>query len=114
MTLTKGKHIVKEIDGTRCTVVDTGITKERLQFLTNLLEHNGFEIKEEKEEGKEEENQEPTYIIGVTDLTFNPIIAVYQRKLLTIDGRKVTPAYWDQRSEETDPNYWDLGVRGEG
>ena len=52
MALTKGKHIVKEIDGVLCTVVETGISKERLNFLKELLEFNKYEVKTEKDEAK--------------------------------------------------------------
>ena len=38
MALNKGKHLVEEIDGVRCTVVEKGITAERAQFLKNILE----------------------------------------------------------------------------
>ena len=37
MSILKGKHTIKEIDGTRCTVVEKGATAERVRFLTNLL-----------------------------------------------------------------------------
>ncbi len=52
MALTKGKHIVKEIDSVLCTVVETGISTERMNFLKELLEFNKFEVKTEKDEVK--------------------------------------------------------------
>ena len=39
MTL-KAKHIVEEINGTRCTVVEKGATAGRVDFLRELLEFN--------------------------------------------------------------------------
>ena len=43
MTL-KGKHIVEEINGTRCTIVEKGVIAGRIDFLKNLLEFNKFEV----------------------------------------------------------------------
>lgn len=107
MTLLKGKHIEKEIEGVRCRVVETGASENRVKFLRALLEHNGYEVKVE-EEAKVNGEDPTTYVMGVTDIIFNPVVAVYQRMLNTQDGRKVTPAYWNQQSEETHPDYWDF------
>lgn len=38
-----------------------------------------------------------TYTVGVTDLTFNPINAIFGRILKTKDNRIVTQAYWKQQ-----------------
>jgi len=51
-----------------------------------------------------------TYMIGVTDMTFNPVLAVYGRRLFTKDGHRITPDYWNQKDDgknEFNPNYWD-------
>lgn len=40
-----------------------------------------------------------TYTVGVTDLTFNPINAIFGRILKTKDNRIVTQAYWKQQVE---------------
>ncbi len=106
MTLLKGKHVVKEIEGVRCSVVEDGTTKERVEFLKEILEHNGHEVRSEEIPPKEE-GGEITYIIGVTSMLFNPVIAVYQRMLKTKDGRKITADYWNQKTTEIEPNYWD-------
>jgi hypothetical protein len=47
-------------------------------------------------------------MLGVTDIVFNPVIAVYQRSLKTKAGNKVTPAYWNQQTDVCDPNYWNF------
>jgi len=39
-------------------------------------------------------------------LTFNPTIWIYERKLKTLDGKRVTQAYWFQETEDTSPQYW--------
>lgn len=93
MAINNAKHIVGEIDGVRCTIVDSGITLDRLAFLTDLLQFNDFDVKEMKVPS-EVEGEEPKYTIGVTDLVFNPVFAIYERSLKTRDGKFVTPAYW--------------------
>jgi len=50
------------------------------------------------------------YTVAVTDMVFNAVIWVYQRKLITFDGRKVTPGYWNQQTEDTKPQYWKLKI----
>ncbi|MGD0712180.1 MAG: hypothetical protein ABR968_13485 [Bacteroidales bacterium] len=103
MPLNKVKHTISEINGVRCSVVETGATEERVAFLKALLEHNKFEVKV-AEENKEGEPK--TYIIGVTNVLFNPVFAVYERSLKSVDGFKVTPAYWLQHTTVFDPRYW--------
>jgi len=105
MALTKGKHNVAEIEGIRCTIVETGVTLERAEFLKNLLVFNGYEVKIEKEKAKDGTELE-TFVIGLTDIFFNPVIIVYERKLFRKDGLTVTPAYWNQWPEHDTIPYW--------
>lgn len=103
MPLNKGKHLVEEIDGVRCTVVEKGISPERAQFLKNILELNGYQVKTSAD------TDPATIKIAVTDILFNPIIDVYERRLKSPSGKKVTPAYWLQQSDketEEEVNYW--------
>ncbi len=109
--LTKGKHIVSEIEGVRCTVVETGLSEARMQFLKDLLETNKFEVKVAKEEKKEGVAQ--TYILGVTDLLFNPVIAIYERSLKTKEGKFVSPANWRQYTTIYDSRYWIVNNRND-
>ena len=106
MQLNFGKHKVEEINGVRCTVVEDNISQERANFLKDLLEFNKFEV--QLGEKTTEENAPKLYILGVTDIIFNPVIAVYSRKLKTKSGNKVTPAYWNQQTDVCDPNYWNF------
>ena len=108
MSLNKGKHNVGEVDGVRCTIVETGITRERADFLKGLLELNGYEVKI-MEEISDPPTNPKKYTLGVTDILFNPVIAVYQKSLKRKDGRKVTPAYWNQTGEEENIPYWLVG-----
>lgn len=105
MTLLKGKHNFGTVDEVRCTIVEKGIGTERRDFLKRLLEHNDFEVKIGEDKRKKEEDP-ITYVVGVTDMAFNPVIWVYQRKLKSFDGHKVTPDYWNQFTETLEPNYW--------
>jgi len=106
MQLNFGKHKVDEINGVRCTIVEDNISKERADFLKSLLEFNKYEV--QLSEKQVDENTSKTYAIGVTDIIFNPVIAVYQRLLKTPKGNKVTPAFWNQQTEVCDPNYWNF------
>lgn len=100
-----GKHAFGSIEDTRVTFVEKKVGGDRKDFLKKLLEHNGFEVViQEEKKASEEEPQ--LYILGVTDMVFNPTIWVYQRKMKTFDGHKVTPDYWNQRTEDTRPQYW--------
>lgn len=49
-----------------------------------------------------------TYTVGVTDLTFSPINAVFNRELKTLGGDIVTAAYWKQQepAPKEDGWYW--------
>ncbi|MBL7966704.1 MAG: hypothetical protein JNK09_06855 [Prolixibacteraceae bacterium] len=103
MPLNKGKHLVEEIDGARCSVVEKVVSPERTEFLKKLLELNGYTVKIASE------GETGTFKIGVTDLLFNPVIDVYKRRLKSFSGKKVTPAYWLQQSDqetEKEVNYW--------
>jgi hypothetical protein len=108
MSLNKGKHNVGEVDGVRCTIVETGITKERADFLKELLEFNHYEVKIQ-EEVTDPPAAIKTFTLGVTDIVFNPVIAVYQKSLRTKEGRKVTPSFWNQWGKEDNIPYWLVG-----
>ena len=103
----KAKHTVEEINGVRCTVVEKGATAARVDFLKKLLEFNKFEI-QVAEDKKETEDAPTLFTIGVTDLVFNPVIAVYEMSLKTPDGKRVSPAYWDQKETEIVDQYWEF------
>jgi hypothetical protein len=106
MALNKGKHIVEEIDGIRCTLVENGVTPERLDFLKKLLELNGYVVKTDPDKDG------VSVKIGVTDILFNPVVDVYKRRLKSPSGKRVTPAYWLQQSDhetEAEVNYWTFG-----
>jgi hypothetical protein len=101
-----GKHIFGELNGTRVTFVEKAVSEERMNFLKNLLEFNGHTVIVE-EEKKANEDDATKYTVAVTDVVFNPVIAVYERLLKLPDGRIVTPDYWFQKTSDTKPQYWE-------
>ena len=103
-----GKHMFGSIGETRVTFVEKGVEASRRDFLKTLLEYNGFEVIVEETKKKNEEDPQ-LYTVAVTDMVFNPTIWVYQRKLKTLGGHKVTPGYWAQQTEDTNPKYWNNG-----
>ena len=111
MPLDKGKHTVEELNGTRCSIVEKGVNAERMAFIKEILEFNKYEVMVQ-EEKRDTEESPVTYTIGVTDLLFNIVIAVYQLRLKLKDGRMVSPAYWNQWAEKIDNKYWRYRRKG--
>lgn len=119
MSLKDGGHTVEEIDGVRCAVVEMDASPERIAFLKKLLAHNGYEVKTEQspppkvakpkpgEEAAPPPEAPNTFTIGVTDIIFNAVNEVYKRALKTFDGEPVSPAYWNQTSDDTKKWYWE-------
>jgi hypothetical protein len=107
MALVKGKHLTADIEGVRCSVVETGTSAERAAFLKELLAFNGYEVKSEAEKAKDGSPLE-TFVVGVTNILFNPAIVIYQHKLKRKDGTEVTPAFWNQWPHETELPYWQV------
>jgi hypothetical protein len=111
MALTNGKHVVEEIFGVRCSIAEKGVTEERMRFLKDLLEFNGYKVAVREDFPSEGAPIGLLYTVGVPDLLFNPVLDIYKRRLRTKTGRKVTPAYWLQLSTnetEAEVNYWNF------
>ena len=106
MTLLKFQHVIKEINGVNCRIIETGITKERAEFLQKLLKLNNHETIIEEIPSKVE-GQPSTFLLATKDVTLNAIVKVYNRELKTESGNKVTPDYWNQLTTKLEPNYWD-------
>jgi len=100
-----GKHTFGSIEDTRVTFIEKKIEEGRKNFLKELLEFNGFEVVIKEEKRKTEEDPQ-LYTVAVTDMTFNPTVWVFSRRLKTPDGHKVTQDYWNQITTETPPQYW--------
>lgn len=50
-----------------------------------------------------------TFTVGVTDVTFSPTNAVFNRELKSFEGTVVTSAYWKQLETATKPEEWYWG-----
>jgi hypothetical protein len=100
------KHKFKNFEGKVVSIVEEGISKERVDFIKDLLEFNGFEVIVEEVKAKDEESS-VKFNVYVPDPMFNPLIWIYDRKLKTKDGRYVTHEYWEKQDGETKPQYWE-------
>ena len=106
-------HEFEELDGIKCAIVEKNAPQQRVDFIKPLLEFNKFTVVVPSpppkvvpvpaatvvnEETIAETPPPPpaTFTIGVTDVTFNPINAIFGRLLKTPDGHIVTLAYWQQ------------------
>ena len=103
-------HTFEDLGDIKCSIVEKNCTPARVSFLQNLLEINGKTVVVVKSPPPKtaakpaEENAEPveipeTFTVGVTDLTFSPTNAIFNRELRTADGKIVTPGYWYQKEE---------------
>lgn len=115
-------HEFEELNGVKCAIVEKNCSSERVNFLKELLEWNKYTVvvvdsptaKAAPATASSETSATPnsvidptpvipvpppptTYTVGVTDLTFNPINAIFGRILKTKDNRIVTQAYWKQQ-----------------
>jgi len=107
-------HEFEDLDGVKCAVVEKNISKVRVDFLKPLLELNGYTVvvvtspppKTAVPAAPVAEGAAPTpppppapetFTLGVSDVMFNAINAVFGRLLKTRDGHIVTLAYWRQQ-----------------
>lgn len=113
MALNKN-HEFEELDGVKCGIVEKNVKPERVSFLKELLEFNGYTVivvpspapkaaaAPKPAEGEAAAPPPPppapeTFTVGVTDYTFNSTNAIFGRMLKTKDGHIVTLAYWQQK-----------------
>ena len=106
MSLLKFEHKIIEIDGAAHRIIEESITKERAEFLQNLLSLNKHATKIQEVPSKVE-GQQSSFTLATPDVTFNPVVKVYNRELKTKGGKRVTPDYWNQKTTALEPNYWD-------
>lgn len=115
-------HEFEELGGVKCAIVEKNASPQRVEFLKTILEHNGFEVvvvpsppakptpvpKPPSVPVEGIEQPQPlivppaallpeAFTIGVTNLAFNPVNAIFGRLLRTPDGHIVTQAYWYQK-----------------
>lgn len=111
-------HEFEELDGVKCGIVEKNVSPERLSFLKEILESNGYSViavpspapkaapAPKPAEGETDAVAAPapppppaTFTVGVTDYTFNWVNAIFGRLLKTKDGHFITLAYWQQQDK---------------
>jgi hypothetical protein len=117
-------HEFEELDGVKCAIVEKNASRERVDFLKDLLEFNKYTViiagtlppkaapapakpATTAENGEAVTGSIPevplappaseTFTVGVTDVRFNAINAIFGRMLKTQDRHIVTLAYWQQK-----------------
>ncbi len=108
-------HEFEELDGVKCAIVEKNASQQRIDFIKPLLEFNKYTVvvvarRHSKAaapaaaaaattDAPVEAAPPPpaTFTIGVTDVTFNAINAIFGRLLKTPNGHIVTLAYWQQK-----------------
>ena len=122
-------HTFEDLGDKKCSIIEKNCTPERADFLNKLLTYNGFEVmvvkspppKAAKPAAPATEGTPAdvpaaeaaplppdTFSVGVTDLSFNPVNAVFNRDLNTPEGAVVTIDYWKQKEAvpKADEWYW--------
>jgi hypothetical protein len=106
-------HTFEDLDGVKCGVVEKNVSTERVAFLKELLEANGYTVlvvgTAPPKVAAPAEGEVPapppaptTFTVGVSDVTFNATNAVFGRLLRTKDNHVVTLEYWKQLSPMAD------------
>jgi hypothetical protein len=109
-------HEFEELDGVKCAIVEKNASQQRIDFLKPLLEFNKYTVvvvaspppkaaatpaaaTPVTTDAPVEPAPPPpaTFTIGVTDVTFNAINAIFGRLLKVPGGHIVTLAYWQQK-----------------
>ena len=121
-------HEFEDLDGIKCAIVEKNVSKERVEFLKKILEYNRYTVvvvptpapkaapaksapvavsanpaTTESIPATPQPAAPPlpeTFTVGVTDVTFNPINAIFGRLLKAPNGRVITLAYWQQKEKE--------------
>ncbi len=106
-------HTSEELNGIKCVIVEKNVSKERAEFLQQLLQYNKYLVEIAPTPAPKAAPAKPlaegelappppeptpeTFTVGVSDMMFNPINAIFGRLLHTPDGHVVTDAYWHQK-----------------
>jgi hypothetical protein len=116
-------HLFEDLNGVKCAIVEKNVVGERVAFLRRILEYNRYVVvivpsppakaatvpaapapaEGSGPAGTTASAPTPeTFTVGVTDVMFNPVNAVFGRLLKTPGGHIVTLAYWEQQENEPD------------
>jgi hypothetical protein len=113
-------HEFEDLDSIKCAVVEKNASTERVAFLKQLLAYNKYQVVVVPSPAPKaaaapttttsatvdatttvptapEIDVPTTFTVGVTDLTFNAINAIFGRQLKTQEGQIVTLAFWQQK-----------------
>ena len=113
-------HLFEELNGIKCAIVEKNVVPARVDFLRMLLEYNRYTVvvvpsPPPKAAPAPADSATPppaapppeasppppeTFTVGVTDVAFNSINAIFGRLLKTPGGHTVTLAYWQQKEKE--------------
>jgi hypothetical protein len=113
-------HEFEELNGVKCAIVEKNVPQERVDFLKDLLEFNKYTVvvmpvappvakpapaaatapEVVAEPVDAPPPPPPSFTIGVTDVTFNPVNAIFGRLLKTREGNIVTLAYWQEKEKQ--------------
>ena len=119
-------HEFEELNGIKCAIVEKNVDQQRVNFLKELLEFNKYtvvvapsappkpapspvpvpapaaatEITEIPPPLPAPPPAPTSFTVGVTDVSFNPINAIFGRLLKTKEGDIVTLAYWQQKESK--------------
>src|SRR5215831_7819394 len=122
-------HEFEDLGGIKCAIVEKNVSKERVEFLKKILEYNRYTVVVVPTPAPKAAPPKPapapapaasatsktpltptlqpaaptppeTFTVGVTDVTFNPINAIFGRLLKAPRGHVVTLAYWQQKEKE--------------
>jgi hypothetical protein len=104
-------HTFEDLENVKCSVAEKNCTAQRAGFLKQLLELNGFKVMVVKSPPAKAAAEVPateTFTVGVTDVSFNPVSAIYNRELKTSTGEIVTSGFWKQAPfpSKEDSWYW--------
>ena len=124
-------HLFEELNGVKCAIVEKNVPPARVEFLRGVLEYNGYTVVVVPSPppkgapgaggaagapavaagGAAAAPVPETFTVGVTDVMFDPVNAVFGRLLKMPGGHIVTLAYWRQRENEPDDEkpYFDGG-----
>jgi len=92
-------HIVEELDGQRCSIIEKGVSSERAEYIKAILTSSKQTVVDVKDSAGK-------HTVGVTDITFNCLHALYGRRLKLTNGHLVTPSIWT--SEKVNAGfYWE-------
>lgn len=109
-------HEFEELDNIKCAIVEKNITPYRVEFLKTLLTNNGYTVvvvpaapsKVTIPAATTETAETPTnaevpelFTLGVTDVSFNAVNAIFGRILKSPTGHVVTLAYWQQKESSS-------------